>query len=52
LLDPVYSGRAAAGVVDLIRKGFFKKGETVLFWHTGGQPALFANEYSSSLIQN
>lgn len=30
LLDPVYTGRAAAGMVDLIRKGFFKKDETVL----------------------
>jgi D-cysteine desulfhydrase len=45
LLDPVYTGRAAAGMVDLIRKGFFKKGETVLFLHTGGQPALFADGY-------
>lgn len=49
LLDPVYTGRAAAGLIDLIRKGFFKKGESVLFWHTGGQPALFADQYSSSL---
>jgi 1-aminocyclopropane-1-carboxylate deaminase/D-cysteine desulfhydrase-like pyridoxal-dependent ACC family enzyme len=32
LLDPVYTGRAAAGMIDLIRKGFFKKDETVLFW--------------------
>ena len=45
LLDPVYTGRAAAGLIDLIRKGFFKKDETVLFWHTGGQPALFAGKY-------
>ena len=45
LLDPVYTGRAAAGMIDLIRKGFFKKDDTVLFLHTGGQPALFANEY-------
>ena len=45
LLDPVYTGRAAAGMIDLIRNGFFKKYETVLFLHTGGQPALFANEY-------
>ncbi|RJP49846.1 MAG: D-cysteine desulfhydrase family protein [Anaerolineaceae bacterium] len=50
LLDPVYTGRAAAGMIDLIRKGFFKKDETVLFWHTGGQPALFAEQYSSSLL--
>ncbi len=50
LLDPVYTGRAAAGMIDLIRKGFFKKEETVLFWHTGGQPALFAEKYSDSLL--
>lgn len=50
LLDPVYTGRAAAGMIDLIRKGFFKKDETVLFWHTGGQPALFADKYSESLL--
>ena len=49
LLDPVYTGRAAAGMIDLIRKGFFKKDETVLFWHTGGQPALFAEKYSSHI---
>jgi len=42
VLDPVYAGRAFGGLVDLIRKGIFKKGETVLFWHTGGAPALFA----------
>jgi len=42
LLDPVYTGRAAAGMIDLIRKGFFKRDETVLFLHTGGLPALFA----------
>ena len=50
LLDPVYTGRAAAGLIDLIRKGFFKKSETVLFWHTGGQSALFADKYSKSLL--
>ena len=49
LLDPVYTGRAAAGLIDLIRKGFFKKNETVLFWHTGGQPALCADIYSSQI---
>ena len=49
LLDPVYTGRAAAGMIDLIRKGFFKKDETVLFWNTGGQPALFAEKYSSHM---
>ena len=46
LLDPVYTGRAAAGMIDLIRKGFFKNSETVMFLHTGGQPALFAARYA------
>ena len=49
LLDPVYTGRAAAGLIDLVRKGFFKKDETVLFWHTGGQPALFADKYANKI---
>jgi len=49
LLDPVYTGRAAAGMIDLIRKKFFKKDETVLFLHTGGQPALFADEYAKKI---
>ena len=42
LLDPVYTGRAAAGLIDLIRRGVLGKDETVLFWHTGGIPALWA----------
>ncbi len=41
LLDPVYTGKAMAGLVDLSRKGYFKKGENVLFVHTGGSPALY-----------
>jgi len=49
LLDPVYTGRAAAGMIDLIRKGFFKKDESVLFLHTGGQPALFAEQYANKI---
>ncbi|MGZ9235768.1 MAG: D-cysteine desulfhydrase family protein [Anaerolineales bacterium] len=49
LLDPVYTGRAAAGMIDLIRKRFFKKDETILFWHTGGQPALFAEKYANKI---
>jgi D-cysteine desulfhydrase family pyridoxal phosphate-dependent enzyme len=49
LLDPVYTGRAAAGMIDLIRKGFFKSDETVLFLHTGGLPALFADQYTDEL---
>jgi len=49
LLDPVYTGRAAAGMIDLIRKGFFAKDEQVLFWHTGGIPALFTERYQEWL---
>ena len=41
LLDPVYSAKGAAGLIDLIRKGHFKKGERVVFLHTGGSVALF-----------
>ena len=41
LLDPVYSGKGMAGLIDLIRKGQFKKGENVVFIHTGGAQALF-----------
>lgn len=44
-LDPVYTGRAAAGLIDLIRNGFFKPDDNILFWHTGGTPALFADVY-------
>ena len=49
LVDPVYTGRAAAGLIDLIRQGFFSPDESVLFWHTGGSPALFANQYADLL---
>jgi D-cysteine desulfhydrase len=42
LLDPVYTGKAMAGLIDLVRRGAFKKGEHVLFLHTGGAPALYA----------
>lgn len=46
LLDPVYSGRAMGGLLDLIRRGQFNPQQTILFWHTGGQPALFAPQFS------
>ncbi len=48
LLDPVYTARAAAGMIDLIRRGAIAKDETVLFWHTGGIPALWA--YTKELL--
>jgi L-cysteate sulfo-lyase len=42
LLDPVYSGKGFAGLIDLIRKGHFKTDENVVFLHTGGSVSLFA----------
>lgn len=48
LLDPVYTGRAMGGLIDMIRNREFASGETVLFWHTGGTPALFA--YARELV--
>ncbi len=50
ILDPVYTGRAAGGLLDLIRKGFFKSTESVLFWHSGGSPALFAARYQQKML--
>ncbi|GAA0317152.1 D-cysteine desulfhydrase [Bacillus carboniphilus] len=43
LLDPVYTGKALAGVIDLVRKGYFKKDQNILVVHSGGSPALYAN---------
>jgi len=42
LLDPVYTGKAMAGLIGLIRRGEFRKNEHVLFVHTGGSPGLYA----------
>jgi L-cysteate sulfo-lyase len=41
LLDPVYTGKGMAGLIDLIHKGLFKKGQNVVFVHTGGSAGLF-----------
>ena len=41
-LDPVYTGKAMAGLIDLIKKGRFKPTDSIIFIHTGGIPALFA----------
>ncbi len=48
VVDPVYTGRALGGMLDLIRQGVFSPGERLLFWHTGGFPALFA--YTAELL--
>ncbi|MBE0617056.1 MAG: D-cysteine desulfhydrase family protein, partial [Proteobacteria bacterium] len=42
LVDPVYTGRALGGLIEMVRGGEFGADDTVLFWHTGGAPALFA----------
>jgi D-cysteine desulfhydrase family pyridoxal phosphate-dependent enzyme len=44
LLDPVYTGKALAGTRGLAERGVLKPQEHVVFWHTGGAPALFAHE--------
>ena len=40
-LDPVYTGKAMVMLIDLIKKGYFKKGDNVVFFHTGGLPEIF-----------
>jgi D-cysteine desulfhydrase family pyridoxal phosphate-dependent enzyme len=50
LLDPVYTGRAAAGLLHMVRHGEIRPGQRVLFWHTGGIPALWA--YGSQLASH
>ena len=42
LLDPVYTAKAMAGLIAHVRDGRFHSGQTILFWHTGGQPGFFA----------
>jgi len=49
LLDPVYTGRAMGGLIDLVKKKYFSKDDKILFWHTGGIPALFT--YSKNLME-
>ncbi|NIM89450.1 MAG: pyridoxal-phosphate dependent enzyme [Candidatus Aminicenantes bacterium] len=48
MLDPCYTGKAAVALFDLIRKGYFKKEDKVVFFHTGGTPVLFP--YKKSLV--
>lgn len=42
IVDPVYTGRALAGLIDLVNRGVIAKGESVVFIHTGGTPGIFA----------
>jgi D-cysteine desulfhydrase family pyridoxal phosphate-dependent enzyme len=50
IVDPVYTGRAAGGLMQLIRSGDIDREERVLFWHTGGTPAVFA--YADALASD
>ncbi len=50
LVDPVYSGRTLAGLIDLVERGIIAKGESVVFVHTGGAPALFAYQNKLDLL--
>ena len=49
ILDPVYSGKAAAAMFTAIHNGRIGPAETVVFWATGGSPALFARRYESAI---
>jgi len=46
VLDPAYTGKAMAGLIAAVRDGRMQAGETVVFWHTGGQAALFTSAYA------
>ncbi len=48
VLDPVYTGKAMAALVTAVRDGRIGDGDTALFWHTGGAPALFSTRYSAA----
>jgi len=49
VLDPVYTGKAMAGLVAAVRDGRLGGDNAVVFWHTGGAPALFADRYAAAL---
>jgi D-cysteine desulfhydrase family pyridoxal phosphate-dependent enzyme len=48
VLDPVYTAKAMAGLLAAVRDGRIGRDETVVFWHTGGAPALFADRYATA----
>jgi 1-aminocyclopropane-1-carboxylate deaminase/D-cysteine desulfhydrase-like pyridoxal-dependent ACC family enzyme len=51
VLDPVYTSKALAGLIGEIREERFSASDTVVFLHTGGSPALFADRYGESLLR-
>ena len=50
LMDPVYTGKAMAGLIDLVRRGYFGRTENILFVHTGGSPALYV--YMDAILES
>ncbi len=48
VLDPVYTGKAMAGLIAAVRERRIEREATVVFWHTGGAPALFASAYANT----
>ncbi len=44
-LDPVYTGKAMVGLIDLVKKGYFRRDDNIVFYHTGGTAALFPNKH-------
>jgi 1-aminocyclopropane-1-carboxylate deaminase/D-cysteine desulfhydrase-like pyridoxal-dependent ACC family enzyme len=52
LLDPVYTGKAMAALITWARAGRLRGANRVCFWHTGGQPALFAARYQAQLAES
>ena len=50
LLDPVYTGRAAGAMLENMNNGLFGRNDRILFWHTGGSPALFCEKYRKILL--
>ena len=52
VLDPVYTGKAMAGLVAAVRDERIGAGQTAVFWHTGGAPALFASDYADAFTES
>jgi L-cysteate sulfo-lyase len=48
VLDPVYTGKAMAGLIGAVQDGRITASDTVVFWHTGGAVALFASRYADT----
>jgi D-cysteine desulfhydrase family pyridoxal phosphate-dependent enzyme len=51
-LDPIYTGKAMVMLIDLIKKGYFKKDDNVVFFHTGGLPAIFLYRNLLNKVKN